>query len=124
MVWGRNKHIIILPSILLVAGTGMTNSQLSSVVVAYHNLVLGYVSEGTMSSKLKVYWPGYVWTIVAMNILTTLMTGEYSYFALYCGTLQGDSFCVAGRIVWVTSQAQAIINKRTQRRYNTAVAIM
>lgn len=69
------------------------------------------------------FLPLYVWSILGINILMTIVTG-ISDRPLNDLTPRTDSYLAVGRIFWVFMIARRIIGGRQLQGYHTAIAVV
>jgi uncharacterized membrane protein YGL010W len=104
MVWGGDLKIIMLPVLLLIA-----------------SIVCGYLFEGSASILLSKGWV-YVLLAFVLNIILTLLTGEFFFqLSVRFGLLK---IYTAGRIWWLSWKGKKLLDRSSRHRYHVALAAM
>lgn len=75
MVWGKNRYVLLISNILLLADTGEPFNFKMVFQPSNDDPVWGWVSAGKAVASLAKISPMYLWSVFAMNIIVTAMTG-------------------------------------------------
>lgn len=82
MIWQGQKYVILASLILLLSDTGATLPSVDSDRPK-NSAVWGYVGTQTMIFSLqKIFTPAYLWTVFAMNVTMTIVTGNFQCLSL------------------------------------------
>ena len=77
MIWGRSKYLLVATSFLVLGDTSLYFPFSLVCCLTVRILVWGYFSmtQGLLAPQTRFY-PVYVWSVFAINILITLITGK------------------------------------------------
>ena len=77
MIWGRSKYVLVATSFLVLGDTSLFFPFSLVCCLTVRTLVWGYLSmtQGILVLESK-FLPVYVWSIFAINIVITLVTGK------------------------------------------------
>ena len=83
MIWGRSKYLLAATSLLVLADTSLLFLFSLVCCSTVRILVWGYISltQSILAPPSK-FIPVYLWSVFAINILITLITGKFQKFSL------------------------------------------
>ena len=77
MIWDRSKYLLVATSFLVLADTRLFFHFSLVCCSTFRILVWGYLSlTQSIFSPLSKFSPVYMWSVFAVNILITSITGE------------------------------------------------
>ena len=76
MIWDRSKYLLVATSFLVLADTSLFFHFSLVCCLTVRILVWGYLSMKSIFSPQSKFFPVYGWSVLAINVLITLITGK------------------------------------------------